>query len=99
MKNPILNIHTILLQRITSLLFLLGSGSALVSPCVGAPFQFEVTGSLATARGSHTTTLLSDGKALVAGGQGRSSSLASAELYDPGNRQLDGYWQPRRRPP
>jgi hypothetical protein len=41
------------------------------------------TGSLGTARGSHTATLLSSGKVLVAGGAGNSGFLASAELYDP----------------
>jgi hypothetical protein len=40
------------------------------------------TGSLANGRYSHTATLLSNGKVLVAGGYG-SSSTTSAELYDP----------------
>ncbi|HVP65720.1 MAG TPA: kelch repeat-containing protein, partial [Anaeromyxobacteraceae bacterium] len=49
---------------------------------------FVPTGSLATARASHTATLLPDGKVLVAGGAGYETSgtlllLASAELYDP----------------
>jgi WD40 repeat protein len=52
-------------------------------PCVAAPFQFEETGSLATARWFHTATLLPNGKVLVAGGWDASDALASAELYDP----------------
>src|SRR5437868_3620013 len=48
----------------------------------GAPFTFDNTGSLNTARGVHTATLLPNGKVLVAGGYG-SGVFASAELYDP----------------
>jgi WD40 repeat protein len=49
---------------------------------------WTVTGSLATARGDHTATLLSSGKVLVAGGRPTFSGagnprIASAELYDP----------------
>jgi len=40
-------------------------------------------GSLGTARGEHTATLLPNGKVLVAGGSNSSGVLASAELYDP----------------
>jgi len=47
-----------------------------------APFTFDNTGSLNTARDSHTATLLSNGKVLVAGGVG-GAYLTSAELYDP----------------
>src|SRR5450432_2824005 len=73
------------LFRLVMLLpLLLGAGLKLVRPCAGAPFQFEPTGSLHTARYLHTTTLLSNGKVLVAGGAGtRGFSFASAELYDP----------------
>jgi len=45
---------------------------------------FKATGSMATARVSHTATLLSSGKVLVAGGTDASGNpLATAELYDP----------------
>jgi hypothetical protein len=42
------------------------------------------TGSLVTARTSHTATLLANGTVVVAGGG--ISPLASAELYDPAAR-------------
>jgi hypothetical protein len=45
---------------------------------------WTATGSLATARESHTATLLPNGKVLVVGGAGGSGYLASAELYDIG---------------
>jgi N-acetylneuraminic acid mutarotase len=45
-----------------------------------ASATWSSTGSLNSARHSHTATLLASGKVLVAGGLGRSS----AELYDPG---------------
>ena len=44
---------------------------------------FSPTGSLTTARGGQTATLLADGGVLVAGGEAASGALASAELYDP----------------
>jgi N-acetylneuraminic acid mutarotase len=51
---------------------------------------WSLAGSMATARRQHTATLLSSGKVLVAGGSGNNvsahlatSTLASAELYDP----------------
>ena len=44
---------------------------------------FIGTGSMTTARGGHTATLLPDGRVLLAGGYDSSSPLASAELFDP----------------
>jgi N-acetylneuraminic acid mutarotase len=65
-------------------LLLLGAGLALVQPCAGGSGSFSNTGNLVTARFLHTATTLSDGKVLVAGGQGSNNApLASAELYDP----------------
>lgn len=56
---------------------------------------WTATGSLATARGDHTATLLSSGKVLVAGGRPTFSGMGnlpitSAELYDPAS----GTWIP-----
>jgi large repetitive protein len=49
---------------------------------------FSPTGSLVTPRGQHTATLLADGRVLIVGGFtgggiNNSTSLASAEIYDP----------------
>ncbi len=50
------------------------------------------TGSMNTARSTHTTTLLENGKVLVAGGRGSGNpaSITSSELYDP----KTGAWSP-----
>src|SRR4029077_17628931 len=56
---------------------------SVVLPASGSPFTFGNIGSLGAARQLHTATLLPEGKVLVAGGQGTSGALASAELYDP----------------
>jgi MYXO-CTERM domain-containing protein len=55
------------------------TGLVLVDPA------WRTAGALATARDSHTATLLPSGKVLIAGGSGSASPywLDSAELYDP----------------
>jgi len=55
------------------------ASAELYDPATGS---FTVTGSMTSARYDHTTTLLNDGNALVAGGDHNSGDLASAELYD-----------------
>ena len=45
--------------------------------------SFALTGSLHTARASHTATLLANGQVLAAGGDGAAGILSSAELYNP----------------
>lgn len=47
--------------------------------------SWTATASMGEARSSYTATLLGDGTVLVAGGNGSSGYLASAELYDPGS--------------
>src|SRR5271165_502668 len=61
-----------------------GAGTNIVSAEIfdAASLKFRSTGSMHRARLSHTATLLSDGKVLIAGGRG-SEVEASAELYDP----------------
>jgi hypothetical protein len=45
---------------------------------------FRATGSMASGRGSHTATLLNNGKVLVAGGaDANGNAIATAELFDP----------------
>jgi N-acetylneuraminic acid mutarotase len=48
------------------------------------------TGSMQVARFSHTATLLSNGKVLVAGGGGSTYALQSAALYDPATGSWTG---------
>ena len=64
------------------------SSAELYNPATGI---WTATGSLNTARIDHTATLLSNGMVLVAGGYDRTATLASAELYDPATRDLDGH--------
>lgn len=45
--------------------------------------NFNGAGALNTARDSHTATMLNDGTVLIAGGNGSSGILSSAELYAP----------------
>src|SRR5437764_11520626 len=79
------------MKNITRLIFSLSLASAalLAGPCAAAPGQWEYAGSLGTARGSHSATLLPNGTVLVAGGHDSSGGfLSSAELYDP----VTGTW-------
>ena len=47
------------------------------------PLTWHMTGSLAQGRREHTSTLLTNGKVLVAGGLNNSGMMNSAEIYDP----------------
>src|SRR6266403_1984550 len=60
----------------------------IAQPCNGAPGHFENTATLANARSAHTATLLSNGKALVAGGVGSSGPGLPrlTELFDPATK-------------
>lgn len=51
---------------------------------------WQFNASMETGRGSHTATLLTSGKVLVAGGYGTVSWVASAELYDPTTETFSG---------
>ncbi len=64
------------------------AASSAVYGVMAASGLFDVAGfcetdSMATNRENHTSTLLPNGKVLVAGGGNESGKLASAEIYDP----------------
>ena len=66
--------------------FDLGSGGYLTSTELYDPSTevWSLTGSMTTGRYGHTASVLQNGKVLVTGGQGSSSSyLTTAELYQP----------------
>ena len=62
------------------------ASAELYDPATGT---WTTTGSLLTARIGHTATLLKNGKVLVGGQDSHFTSLTSAELYDPGNWDLE----------
>ena len=56
------------------------------------PHGFSSTGSMQTVRGAHTSTLLSSGQVLVAGGNNPTVAgpLATTEIFDPGTQVFAG---------
>lgn len=75
-----------------NLLRLLGAACALwATTAAAAPFTFAPTGSLNTARSAHSTTLLSNGRVLVAGGLNAGAAQNSSEIYDPA---APAFWLP-----
>ena len=67
------------------LLVLLGLASHISKVVAQSPGTFTKTGDMISSRSGHTATLLADGRVLIVGGMGGSSTeLSSAELYDPG---------------
>src|SRR5437660_7738765 len=85
-KSPSLrnSISRSLIALITLLLAAIGSAQSVHATVSESPDpSWVTTGNIVTVRYKHTATLLSSGKVLVAGGQGSSGMLSSAELYDP----------------
>jgi Bacterial Ig-like domain (group 2)/Galactose oxidase, central domain len=90
MKNRLKGSLVILLTVVSFALGACGGGSSSVATSSSAPTgilaTFRATGSLGTARGGQTATLLNNGMVLIAGGYDSDNSdgvpVASAELYD-----------------
>jgi hypothetical protein len=58
-------------------------GDSFASPTPERESRFTATCSMGTARESHTVTLLGNGLVLITGGDDRTVSLATAELFNP----------------
>jgi hypothetical protein len=71
------------LQQAAIFALLCASLMAFASTVLAQQGTFVPTGSLNNAREAHTATLLNNGTVLVAGGSDTTSTLVSAELYDP----------------
>jgi len=82
------------------LALVVNNASKLHYPVVIDPTWVASNGGMNTARYLHTATLLNNGQVLVAGGQGNSGGLTSAELFNPstgtwtatGNLNTARYW-------
>jgi Galactose oxidase, central domain/Abnormal spindle-like microcephaly-assoc'd, ASPM-SPD-2-Hydin len=72
-----------LLQEAAILALLCASLTTFARAAFAQEGTFIPTGSMNTARDIQTATLLNNGMVLIAGGEGSSGSVASAELYDP----------------
>ena len=70
----------------------LAAGLMLGLPGAQGTDLFRATGAMSEARGSHTATLLRDGKVLVIGGDNSTDALNGAEIYDPATES----WGPTR---
>src|SRR5712691_2904111 len=70
----------------------LGFWGLFSSGAVGASNSWTLTNPMMTARAAHSSTLLANGRVLVAGGYdyGTNTVFASAELFDPAT----GTWSP-----
>jgi N-acetylneuraminic acid mutarotase len=75
--------RTFLTRRVAVSSLLIAAGLLLAHPSLGQ--NWTATGNLGAPRWTHTATLLSNGKVLIAGGAGTDgiTPLATAELYDP----------------
>src|SRR6266446_1381728 len=74
------------------IVLVLGVWGLFSSGAIGASNSWALTSPMMTARAAHSSTLLANGRVLVAGGYdyGTNTAFASAELFDPAT----GTWSP-----
>jgi hypothetical protein len=89
MKAKTINVVSPGLTLAALLLGLSGIERARADAFGGTPI-WRTTGSMSTNRHVHTATKLPNGKVLIAGGSDGSTTLASAELYDPATGTWSG---------
>ena len=69
------------MRRHTTFVTLLGATLLVALSATAGAQGFVPTGAMITPRGHHTGTALTDGTALIAGGQNAGGVVAAAEIY------------------
>ena len=88
------NAHEFVLLRTLTLLSVLAFLATSSHSLFAQSGTWSATGTLNFPRIAQTATLVANGQVLVAGVDSSGNLIASAELYNPGHRQVGGHGQP-----